>query len=135
MNETKSSGRYDILNDENHSLGNEIKAPRIWGAVAVAFILLLSASVWELLLNLNESQLMPAARIAHLSDPWFFKQHVFAAFTRELGFALFIAILVGLIIERVSRVQHLNSAKAILKLVADDVFDAVLEKKIPCLSG
>ena len=120
-----------VVAEASGPLWHEIKTNRFWFLLGVGVICLLGSISWEQSLELSRLQLSIDERLKEAGTAWYSRQATWAAFMREVGFAALIALVIGVLVERASRVKQAQTAHALLMTVSRNVFGAVLGSHVP----
>src|SRR5579864_8773590 len=97
----------------------------------VATILILVSVIFDLSIALDVDRQTPAQIGEELRGWGIFSLKVLGNLIRELGFAVAIAWLISMAIERVAREREMQNIEASRKAIAQDVFKAVIGSFVP----
>jgi len=104
--------------------------PLIW-LLVLAIILILISIIIDLLSTMHSKSLSQQEIINEITAPQFFAVQTLGAFLREFGFASMIAWVIAMTIERVARERDIERTAETRRLIAQDVFGAVIKSFIP----
>ena len=112
-------------------VSSEIQAPRNYILAALSLIFILLSSILDYELRL-EYLLHPEETLNNNNVlPWYQHLHTWAAFSRELGFAFFIAMIIIIFVEKRSRDEQQEITRNNIDSVSDNVLKAVLGINMP----
>ena len=110
---------------------DEIKAPRNMVLGGIAAIFLLISIVLDYEKRILEFRFNGNIEDLEQINPWYFDFYTWSSFTKEIGFAFFIAMVIIIFVDRRSRKELEDMTEESIRLTSENVFKATLGVTVP----
>jgi hypothetical protein len=112
-------------------LWKELKTKRFWILIGIAFVCIAISTVWEQNVLLKLATIPDDEMVKHFRSVWWESDHTYIGLIREVGFASFIALAIGVLVERATQARQISDANTLLQDVARNVFLAAAGWRAP----